>query len=475
MPSVAKRLLEGTTAANDPTAYGIQWYDEVTRRVDANTLQSTYSASRSRALLGYTVSGGRAGTTGPVDPLTATVTLSTERLRQDSVTAGVDQTPQPDAGMRLQLSTPAAQRLGMGLTPRFTGRITSVTVGRYVTTVQAVSYRAQLARVVLSNSAADAPDPITTPWPIETDMNRVQRLWQYAIARAPFPMADKPTVGTVGHMPFTVNQIPSTYFVTELLPQNVTLLQLFEDLADSQDSQLTENRHGQFGWLRPVDRKRDIVLTADPSGRELSTGVRLNSGQVMSDGTAHSDAAELVNYLTVAYGPEGQFFGVYVDDGLVDADGTDRQQAHVTTQSTDTQNPDGFWPNVRGQLLIARRSTPYWQLDNLTVPLVPFLRSPTSANLTTLRRLLQLDHGSLVLLTGRPDWLPDGVPSRVFVEGWTETMTRDSWQLELAVSDVAQSGPEITWRTYAPTPSTWAAAPTSVRWRIADRYAPFDD
>lgn len=325
-----------------------------------------------------------------------------------------------DAATWLDLSGPAWD----AVKTRFTGRVTDVTarpdsavLGPSLVTVTAVGRRARLGGVLLSGS-----------WPAETDGDRAGRILTAASTAAGAPVGDV-DAGTV-----------------TVLARDVTdadALGLLDQLAVDSGGTLVDLRDGSLCWYDAAHR------------RDTPLAVELRPDQVLSSVVAAQKLGDIVNGLTVQYGPGGSSSVSAVD--AVSADpvtGYGPFGATVTTQLADVDAAQAF-----ADLTVGRRSRPRWQLNELAVDL---LRTVTPAEAAA---LLGLEHAALIAVTGFPTSGPYAA-ARLWVEGWTETLSRHAWSLVLSVSDYGRSGAAPRW-VDVPSDLTWADVPTDISWLTA--------
>ncbi len=369
---------------------------------------------------------GRDETSKPPDPATCTVQL-----------VGAQLPWLPTLGDELRVELGADAIIWAGLTDRqvadaqvrFTGRITDPTATPDlpkrpgIVQVTAVSRRAQLGRIPIGDE----------PWPVETDGQRAAHILAAASAATGVP---------IGYVD------AGTVLVTALDVDAQPPAELLDALALDTGGTLAELRDGRLEWHDAEHRRRarpDVTLTAD---------------QVLSSLTASQKLAGIVNDLTVAYGPTvdgGQRPTVRVLDP-VSADpvaGLGPLAASLSTQLETEADALRF-----ARLQVGRRSRPTWQLSGLTVDLLATV-APDVAG-----QLLRLEFGSLVAVTGFPSSGPF-TAAYLWCEGWTETVTRNSWRLDVSASDYGRNGPPPRWLDVTP-PLTWGDP--AVTWLDLYRY-----
>jgi hypothetical protein len=117
-----------------------------------------------------------------------------------------------------------------------------------------------------------------------------------------------------------------------------------------------------------------------------------------------------------------------------------------------------------GQLVVARRSIPRWQLPNLEIDLMHTLVDDTSRG-----DLLRLRHGDRILITDVPGPHPYSGDVEFLVEGWHQSVTRPAqgapwrWRMILSVSDPVLSGVSIRWVDFE-TGYAWEDLPAGLSW-----------
>lgn len=400
-----------------------------------------------------TITQGRQNAGQQPEPGTCSLTAVTSRLdRLPTIGDALDVELGPDALAWAGLAGAAADAARV----RFTGHVTDVAAlpdrrGTPATVrLVATTRRARLGRVLVGQ----------TPWPVELDGARAARI-----------LADVgPAIGA------PVGQVDAGQAL--VLARDVDrqpALQLLADLATSTGATLVELRDGTLVWHDAEHR------------RLAATDVTLTAAQVFASVTAKQSLAGLVNDLTLTYGTapvdgEGQQAGDRPTLQLVDQPSVELFGpfgAKLDTQLADAEQAAAWL-----QLQLGRRSRPVWELDGLAVDLLRTV-SPATAG-----ALLQLQHADLLAVGGFPESGPFAT-ARLWVEGWTESLTRSSWTLNLATSDYGRTGPAPRWvdvprhvswadagaltflQAAGWDPGTvsqgrWIDAPASVRWQNID-------
>lgn len=223
-----------------------------------------------------------------------------------------------------------------------------------------------------------------------------------------------------------------------------TALTLVEQLAESTGSVLAELRDGTLEWQDSEHRRNVAQL------------VQLAADDVLAGVPWRLDVVGLVNDLTVFYGPNpvsGERTSVRV---------VDPQSANPATgigtlaNRLDSELENAADATSLAQLAVARYGRPAWRTEQLDVDL---LRTVDQA---TARLLLTAEFGALLTVTGFPSGGPF-TSRRLFVEGWTETITRDGWRWQPAVSDYGLTGAPVRWAD-VPGAITWATIDPTLTW-----------
>lgn len=353
------------------------------RTYDHATDTWTLDPDLSNALTGYTITAGRRTATARTEPLTATLGFATARVPAT-----------PAIATRLQVALSDAVATALGLTPdqavRFTGEVTDPTVDHDARRTSLVCV-GRLARAL--RRPADG-----TSWPVEDDGDRVAR-----ILTAVDVQAGTIDAGTVALA------TPDRLDVAGKLLDQVTASSL---------GQLFEQPTGDVDW-HDAEHRRDtpvhMTLPASSVLRRVSWSQRLDT---------------LVNDLDVKTAA-----GTVVT--VTDPESADPARYGPWPGTADTILTSTLDAYALGVDIVGRRADPSWQLPDLTVDL---LRTIPLADLPD---ALTLRHASLVALTSLPAGCP--VPGEVYVEGWTETATPRTWQLQTNVSDPLLSGTGIRW------------------------------
>lgn len=304
---------------------------------------------------------------------------------------------------------------------RFAGSITDLTAipargvtGRAFLRVVAVAPLAVLGRTVVGD----------TPWPVEFDGVRADRVLDLVVAQNPAIVVDDVDYGFYAVRARDVDRKPA--------------LGLLQELARDTLGILVGLRSGAIAYHDAEHRRNAPVR------------VTVDASEALADTAWTQDLAGLTNDVTVAYGAaEPQAEVALVDEVSVDAFG--RYAVRLATQLDDEDGADAL-----ASALIGRGSRPAWRIENLTVELI---RSVDTVNAAI---LLDLEVSDLVAVTGFPSTGPF-VTSSLWVEGWTETIARDEWVLALNVSGFGYGGPPARWVDVADELS-WVEVPLDVSW-----------
>jgi hypothetical protein len=249
-----------------------------------------------------------------------------------------------------------------------------------------------------------------------------------------------------------------------------------ERVAADAEGVLVELRDGSWEYQ---DADRRAVPAAVP--------VELTAEDIVWPLAWTQNLQGMVNDLTVAWGSSEPQEEVRVTDAASIA------RHGVMASRIATQLAVGADAETFANLVVGRRSRPWWELPTLTVEL---LRHVDGTVHPKAAELLALQPGDgLLLLTGLASSSPS-VLGRVWVEGWSETIGPGTHRLELAVSAFGRSGtgtrwvdvpPEVLWRDLDPTltwrgaaswdagtvpDGRWIGTPSTLRW--VDAIGPWD-
>lgn len=333
----------------------------------------------------------------------------------------------------LELTPEALAHFGASDTARvrFSGRITDAH-----SAPPRRGQAAQVAIVATGNRSRFGQVKIAdAPWPAELDGARAARI---------LTLANGQDAGiTLG-----VND-PGVYTVLALDIDNADPGALLDQLAADTGGDLVETRAGLVRWA-----------DANARGR-IASALTLAANDVINDLRFGQVLAGMLNDLRLEYGGAGAF--VQVTDTVAIGAGVGRYASSQTSQISSPADASS-----RATDLVGRKGRPRWRCDDgLTVDLLRTLDPAQAA------ALLQADLPAILLtLTGFPAEGPF-ITGRVWVEGWTETLTRDHWRLALDVSEYGETAPAPRWAD-VPTSYTWATMPADLSWLGAVSWYPGD-
>lgn len=320
-----------------------------------------------------------------------------------------------------------------GFGNRFGGYVSDLSVDPVTGLVQlvAVGAKAKLGQIVVG----------AVPWPQETDIQRAWRILEAARIASGDEISNGVNVAVTSDVIVLARDVDA---------QNAQAL--LEDLEQTAGGLFLENRAGA-GVVNTI-RYRDAGAreTDDPL-------LELTADQLLAGPPRWVKNKDgLVNDLTVTYGVDGASSVRVVDDLSVDAVGP-------YPVKIDTRLATAAAARSMATQLVGRYGRPRWAMQQIAVDVLRTV-DPATAWL-----LMQVDTGSLLTLTGLPTNGPGGSTVRVFVEGGSETITRDSWRMALNVSDYELSAPGLAWQD-VPAGITWADLPAGVSWLGSSSYRP---
>jgi hypothetical protein len=350
---------------------------------------------------------GRSKPDGQPEPSTVTLTTNAELL------------PTVGQALTIELGPDAVAAWGTDpdASPRFVGKVTDSAVipapgtssRRRRVRVTAVGPKASLGRQLVGD----------TPWPAELDGARVDRL----LALASGVTVGATDSGTVQLRARDVDRQP--------------LLQLLDQAATDAEGLVVELRDGTLAYHDADHRAA------------AAAALELTSAQVLWPLSWSQDLQGLVNDLTVGWGASDPQAEVRMtDDASIAVHGL--YAAKVSTQLDTEAAAEAY-----AQLTVARRGRPWWDLPAMTLELVRGV--PQLAG-----QLLALEVSDLLQVTGFPTDAPLQL-GRLWVEGWTETITDKSWTLQLAVTPYGRTGPAARWAD-VPADLTWADLDPAMSW-----------
>lgn len=382
---------------------------------------------------------GRADVSTPVaEPATATITL---------------RAPDGDVGA----AYPLRRRLKIDLSPaavaywsypdwpgRFAGRITEVVAASdaqlgAVATVTASGPTADLGRVMIGDE----------PWPQQTAMDRVIGVCRLA-GITPWGFAGRP---------------PSTIPPPVVLARDVDRRPALDLIASYTDLGLAyvSDRRTDFDevWLGSLLELAaylaEVIASPDPMD---SASVVLDACELFADWSAAWTMAGMLNRLSIGYGPAPEG-GEQPRAIFTDAESVARFGVMDGSMATDLATL------ADAQVLAESR----FETLAAPTPTLPELRVDLwhTLDVDQGRRVLGIAQTYLVGLTNLPPQVPVNSAGLVVLNGYSERISPDSWELALAVYDPLPGGALHLWNM-APPDLTWDTPPAEVTWDNNDSY-----
>lgn len=306
--------------------------------------------------------------------------------------------------------------------PRFVGRVTDAKArpesrlnGPALVTVIAAGLKSRLGQCQVGGVA----------WPEELDGARAGRIFDQLAETHPEIATTPPDPGRT--------MLLAKYGETAVPYDAETA---FTQLADDAGGECVELRDGSLAW-HDADHRRGAVPVLE-----------LAAGNVESDVSFGQVLAGIVNDLEVAYGytaagssvprpaVRATNAGAFASTGgPIDA----RQESEIRDRTTAL---------VRAVEVIGRRGRPRWRIDEgMTVELLRTLSRDQAA------ALLAADVGDLVRTVGFPASGPF-VSAFLWAEGWTETITRNTWSFAVDFAEYSELAPSAYWADMPPA-ETW--------------------
>lgn len=355
---------------------------------------------RSRSLISYALSYGRADATSKVPPT------------QITIKAAIPRADPPEIGdlFRIALTAGAADALGLteDEAARFTGEVTDVQIDpeSRTWTVIGVHQEARQGRTVVDLTAT-----------------------------APATLHDR--VGAVlARIGATAGAIDAGGQVLATPDAPATGSGLLDLASDSAPGQVVTQLHGVVDW-HSRDHRRGAI-----------SALTLTASEILSAITWAKRVGSLVNVATINYAS-----GSVVVTDHASADARGEYPITVTTSLVDRDDALSL-----GTLIVGRRASPAWDLPTLQVD------PARTVDPDHLAALLRLRHSTRLTVDGLPD---NGGPvvgdAEFYAEGFTDTGSRFSWRLALAVTDPALSGVSIRWMDVDPD-LEWLAVHPEIRW-----------
>lgn len=346
----------------------------------------------------------------------------------------------PDLGdtVAVQLTPQALAWAGLPATDgarwRFLGRVTDAD------SIPGTPRRPPVVRLVAVGPQANTGAKIgAAPWAAQLDGPRASAILAALVAIEP-PSDEFVAVGAVdpGAVQVLAQDIDAT-----------PARQLLEDLAADSGGELVELRDGTLVWHDANHRRGAVPV------------VELWAANIMAAPAWRKQLTGLVNDVTLGYGAASPQATVEVVD-TVAADAVGRFDATRATQLATSAAASS-----RATDLVGRWGRPRWRLEAFTVDLIRTIDPARAA------KLLGLTFGQLLAVDGLP--AADGTASvaRLWVEGATESISRQAWRLQLHASDYGLTGPAPLWAD-VPTGVTWADVDPSLSWLGAVGWWPGD-
>lgn len=343
-------------------------------------------------------------------PSTLTVALDSTKLAAlpelgDALTLDLS------AGMlaALDLTTPAAAQ------HRFAGTVTDAQLApaRGVLEVTAASSKARAALIPIGD----------VPWPAELDGDRAERILLALAAADPTITLGTIDPGTVTVLARDVDRQPAAA--------------LLDDLAAYTGGDCWTTRAGALEW-HDARHRSDVVPAVELAARHVLVDPRF---------TKNLDG--LVTDLTVGYGLPvfDPVDGSTTQAAVRVADTTAPLQTLASKVSTPIAGDADATAYAVG--VVGRRSRARWRVPNLEVDVLRTLDGDAR------EALLTAEVSTLLRLVGMPTTAPFAT-SQLWLEGWTETYTRHSWRMSLAVTPRGLTGALPRW---VDVPATWRSDP----------------
>lgn len=302
---------------------------------------------------------------------------------------------------------------------RFTGNVTDARLrpgkgpgGRAIVTVIATGTRRRLANIRVPAGPFASHDDATRALVILNDAYD-----EATLSGAP-GFAWRPLASEDGSVTLRAE------LVTDSM---VSALELLDTVAEDARSVLAETRDGEL-WYQSSEVRSQSDGTPE---------MTLDADTVLWPSEWAKNLDGMVNDLTVKYGPDPQAETQVLDGQSVRLYGV--QGAEVATLLAAQADADAF-----AALEVGRRSRPWWEMPALNLELTRGIPAATAGELLQAMRV-----SALIGIEDFPAAAPITADS-LWVEGWTETITRAGWFLDVVVSPFRQTGPPITWAEIDP-------------------------
>lgn len=361
--------------------------------------------------------GVHAVTVGGVDIscLVDTVAINHGRdepgAQPEASSVSVDFTTDPDNPLPAAVEIGATMvvtttTVGHAASARFTGKLTDLLLGwddegadtpdAGVGQMVAVGVLADLGRRVVGDA----------PFPQELDGARVSRVMSLAGITLDPGTSDP---GTVQILPRDIDSQPA--------------LSVAQGAAASASGVVWEARTGDVRYADALHR------------RNIPSALTLDACDILVTPSWRRTLEGLVNQVSIGYGAlpaEGEQ-PRYVAESTPSVGKFGRFNYSTTTELAALADAQAF-----GDLLLARNSTPVWVMASLPVDIKGLDDARYNA-------LLGLDMHSLLTLTGLPAIGAAPTSAVLWVEGWHETLSWDSHEIELVVSGYCRTVPAPRW------------------------------
>lgn len=304
--------------------------------------------------------------------------------------------------------------IGASSWQRFAGTITSVSVGKYVSSVVATSnVLGLMARVPTDDFTAN---PSGTRPKVKANLEAVMS--DSALAGIPYAF----DTGYVDLQSDIVLSASNALDVCQQIAAWDTYGLLYED---------------QFGNLY-----YDAYRTATTASWSLS------ASEMFESWSAHLDMTGLVNQVTITYATDRTF-------RVSDWSSIGAYGYFGTTRSIFTDNLSDA--QTAGYATIGAGAEPRWQMTGIGFDLAYVSAGRTASWLgSTVGTVINASALTSAVV---------GMPTKVVLEGWTEQIYQDSHLVEMYLSDVYQTLRPQTWNEVTPSLVWSSVTPASTRWK----------
>lgn len=317
---------------------------------------------------------------------------------------------------------------------RFKGTITDLQASRYTTRIVAVSDGlGRLARLRIP--------PVVLPW-TEVGRNIDEVL---TFAEEPFDDDDlEPILGALSTGGSDVIVLPA--LPSNIDPGTVTLIPGQEVSGNTLAACQAIAKWEPFGIFWETGNS-EIRFWDSERREDITPDITFQPEQLVSDWVASQAVDSIVNVASITYGSPSQKVAAYNLDSV--------NTYGVYSSSQSIPLAEDIQAATLANRLVANGNEPRFITDDLQLDLAldAFDATQTAA-------VLALDVNSVVDLD--PVTIP-GLPSRMFVEGWTETISASSYRFNLNLSDIRLTRPPQQWEDVPPL-LTWAAVSSTIEW-----------